>query len=247
MSSFDELVTIITKNLINNGKIHGIYHYELLSNALNEKIWPWRYLHQTKSNIWKIITDEPVIVQTWSRAHFIRCRILFVVEHDDINIVTVSVARRRWTAPLKPRRPRFKHFTTFFALLTHVSPKGDYFTPKGHFFARQGHYFANWCEKRPFSLSVNGAQTRVLHACVKKKKLKNASPESWITKKMSTGPSLFYYCDQIERWILLLLLKSLLIVSNLFRLLRSNLLPPRYTYANEFSNHQNTWQSPPSE
>ena len=24
------------------------------------------------------------------------------------------------------------------------------------------------CEKRPFSLSVNGAQTRVLHACVKK-------------------------------------------------------------------------------
>ena len=56
-----------------------------------------------------------------------------------------------------------------------------------------------------------------------------------------------YYCDQIERWILLLLLKSLLIVPNLFRLLRSNPLPPRYTYANEFSNHQNTWQSPPSE
>ena len=26
-------------------------------------------------------------------------------QHDDINIVTVSVARRRWTAPLKPRRP----------------------------------------------------------------------------------------------------------------------------------------------
>ena len=37
----------------------------------------------------------------------------------------------------------------------------DYFTPKGHF-------FAHWCEKRPFSLSVNGAQTRVLHTCVKK-------------------------------------------------------------------------------
>ena len=75
-------------------------------------------------------------------------------QHDDINIVTVSVARRRWTAPLKPRWPCVNHFTTFYALLQHVSPKGDYFTPKGHFFA--------------FSLSVNGAQTRVLHACVKK-------------------------------------------------------------------------------
>ena len=31
----------------------------------------------------------------------------------------------------------------------------------------QGHYFSHSCEKRPFSLSVNGAQTRVLHACVK--------------------------------------------------------------------------------
>ena len=60
-------------------------------------------------------------------------------------------------------------------------------------------------------------------------------------------PEIIYYCDQIERWILLLLLKSLLIVPNLFRLLRSNPLPPRYTYANEFSNHQNTRQSPPSE
>ena len=38
-------------------------------------------------------------------------------QHDDINIVTVSVARRRWTAPLKPRRPCVKHFTTFYALL----------------------------------------------------------------------------------------------------------------------------------
>ena len=33
----------------------------------------------------------------------------------------------------------------------------------------QGPFFAHWCEKRPFSLSVNDAQTRVLHACVKKK------------------------------------------------------------------------------
>ena len=31
---------------------------------------------------------------------------------------------------------------------------------------RKGHYFAHWCWKRPFSLSVNGAQTRVLHACI---------------------------------------------------------------------------------
>ena len=56
-------------------------------------------------------------------------------QHDDINIVTVSIARRRWTAPLKPRRPCVKHFTTFYALLKHVSPKGDYFTPMSHFFA----------------------------------------------------------------------------------------------------------------
>ena len=54
-------------------------------------------------------------------------------QHDDINIVTVNVARRRWTAPLKPRRPCVKLFTTFYALLKHVSPEGDYFTPKGHF------------------------------------------------------------------------------------------------------------------
>ena len=78
-------------------------------------------------------------------------------QHDDINIVTVSVARRRWTTPLTPRRPCVKHFTTFYALLKHVSLKGDYFTPKGLF-------FAHWCEKRPFSLAVN-----VLHACSKKK------------------------------------------------------------------------------
>ena len=56
-------------------------------------------------------------------------------KHDDINIVTVSVARRRWTAPLKPRKPCVRHFTTFYALVKHVLPKGDYFTPKGHYFA----------------------------------------------------------------------------------------------------------------
>ena len=71
-------------------------------------------------------------------------------QHHDINIVTISVARRRWTAPLKSRRPCVKHFTTFYALLKHVSPKSDYFTPKGHFLrtraiflrtgARRGHF-----------------------------------------------------------------------------------------------------------
>ena len=71
-------------------------------------------------------------------------------QHEDINIVTVSVARRRWTAPLKPWRSCVKHFTTFYALLKHVSPNGDYFTPKGHFSrprasflrtgARRGHF-----------------------------------------------------------------------------------------------------------
>ena len=57
----------------------------------------------------------------------------------------------------------------FYALVKHVSPKGGYFTPKGHYFAPQGHYFAHRCEKGPFFLFVNGAKTRVLHACVKKK------------------------------------------------------------------------------
>ena len=54
-------------------------------------------------------------------------------QHDDINIVTDNVAMRRSTAPLKPRRPCVKHFTTFYALVKHVLSKGDYFTPKGHF------------------------------------------------------------------------------------------------------------------
>ena len=62
-------------------------------------------------------------------------------QHDDINIATVNVARRRWTAPLKPRKPCVKHFTTFYALLKHVSPKGDYFTPKDYFFCALGPLF----------------------------------------------------------------------------------------------------------
>ena len=37
--------------------------------------------------------------------------------------------------------------------------QGKRFTPKGH-------YFAHRCGKRPFSLSVNGARTRILHTCV---------------------------------------------------------------------------------
>ena len=61
-------------------------------------------------------------------------------QHDDINIVTVIVPRRRWAAPLKPRRPCVKHFTTFYDL-KHVSPKGDYFTPKGHFLRPIGPLF----------------------------------------------------------------------------------------------------------
>ena len=51
-------------------------------------------------------------------------------QHDDINIVTVSVARRCWTVPLKPRRPCVKHFTTFYAVVKHVSPKGDCLHPR---------------------------------------------------------------------------------------------------------------------
>ena len=47
-------------------------------------------------------------------------------QYDNINIVTVSVARRRRIAPFKPRRPCVKHFTTFYAVIKHVSPKSDY-------------------------------------------------------------------------------------------------------------------------
>ena len=86
-------------------------------------------------------------------------------QHDDINIVTVSVARRRWTAPLKPRRPCVKNFTAFYALLKHVSPKGDYFTPEGFFLrpraiilrtgARRDHFRCLWTvRKRGFCMHV---------------------------------------------------------------------------------------------
>ena len=37
-------------------------------------------------------------------------------QHDDTDIVTVSLARRRWTAWLKPRSACVKHFTTFSCL-----------------------------------------------------------------------------------------------------------------------------------
>ena len=50
----------------------------------------------------------------------------------------------------------------FYALAKHLTPKGDYFAPKGH-------YFEHWCGKRPLLLSLNGAQTRVLHACLENK------------------------------------------------------------------------------
>ena len=79
---------------------------------------------------------EPELAHRWQTSKMRRnSTSLDSCQHDDINIVTVSVARRRWIAPLKSRRPCDKHFTTFYALLKHVSSKDDYFTPKGHFFA----------------------------------------------------------------------------------------------------------------
>ena len=64
-------------------------------------------------------------------------------QHDDINIVTVSVARRRWTAPSKPRRSCVKHFTTLYALLKHVSPNLHpiIFYTQGPFFCALGPLF----------------------------------------------------------------------------------------------------------
>ena len=53
---------------------------KILSNCpcsvLRHTQWLWRYLHQTKFNLWKIITTVPVVVKTWSSAHFLRCQIL---------------------------------------------------------------------------------------------------------------------------------------------------------------------------
>ena len=68
----------------------------------------------------------------------------------DVNIVTVCVVKPRYKSPLKPRRA-----WAFDALVQHFTPKG--------------HYFAHWFGMRTFSLRVNGAKTRVLHACVKKR------------------------------------------------------------------------------
>ena len=71
-------------------------------------------------------------------------------QHDDINIVTVSVARRRWTAPLKPRRRCLKHFTKFYTLLKHVLLKGDYFTPKGHYLRPRAVILRTWARRGHF-------------------------------------------------------------------------------------------------
>ena len=52
-------------------------------------------------------------------------------QHDDISIV--SVVWRRWTAPLKPRRPCVKHFTTFYTLLKRFI-QGPFFSALGPLF-----------------------------------------------------------------------------------------------------------------
>ena len=60
-------------------------------------------------------------------------------QHDDINIVTVSVARRRWTAPLKPRRPCA--FQAFYHILRSIktrSTQGRLFYTQGLFFCALG-------------------------------------------------------------------------------------------------------------
>lgn len=57
-----------------------------------------------------------------------------------------------------------------------------------------------------------------------------------------------YYRVQKVRWILLGIEKTLFILLNLF-FVPLKIIPPRLqcTYANEFSSHHSTWQSPPSE
>ena len=66
----------------------------------------------------------------------------------DVNIVIVCVARHIIVKTMETV------CRAFYALVKHLTP--------------EGHYFAHWCGKRPFSLSANGVQTRVLHACIKK-------------------------------------------------------------------------------
>ena len=62
-------------------------------------------------------------------------------QYDDINIVTVGVARWRWTAPLKPRRPCVKHFTTFKRSIQTRFTQGRLFYTQGSFFCALGLLF----------------------------------------------------------------------------------------------------------
>ena len=68
-------------------------------------------------------------------------------------IATICVATRRCTLYSNDKATETV-FIAFYAMVKHFTAKG--------------HYFAHWRAKRSFSLSVNGAETRVLHACVKK-------------------------------------------------------------------------------
>ena len=69
----------------------------------------------------------------------------------------VSMKRLCFNSIFRYKRPKRTTETVgkaFCALLKHFAPNG--------------HYFAHWCGNRQFSLSAKGAQTRGLHACVKK-------------------------------------------------------------------------------
>ena len=101
-------------------------------------------------------------------------------QHVDINIVTVSVARRRWTASLKSRRPCVKHFTTFYALVGSSKTRftqGRLFYTQGPLFCALGPLFCalvrekaifavyKWCANEGFACMCKDKLFFFTHTC----------------------------------------------------------------------------------
>ena len=88
-------------------------------------------------------------------------------QHDDINIVSVSVARRRWTAPLKLRKTVFQAFYHILRIIKTRCTQGRLFYPQGPFFCALGPLFCalvreeaifahcKWCANEGFACMCN--------------------------------------------------------------------------------------------
>ena len=99
-------------------------------------------------------------------------------QHDDINIGTVSVARRRWSAPLKPRRPCVKHFITFYALVRLT--QGPLFYTQGPLFCALGPLFCALVrEKAIFAVCKRCANEGFACMCKEKSFFSRFHQKSW--------------------------------------------------------------------